>query len=90
MSYEQQKHQIDAQHDLQARMNQDLANAVIGYLQAQNEYENAKHKAINLLNNGGFFLDTMQTGIDIQNLWLKQENLRQKIGTIAKAIASSK
>jgi hypothetical protein len=72
-------------------MNQhDLANAVIAYLHASNEYENAKHKAINLLNNGGYYLDTMQTGIDIQTLWMKQENLRQKIGTIAKAIASSK
>ena len=72
-------------------MNQhDLANAVLAYLQASNEYENAKNKAINLLNNGGCFLDTLETGNDIQSLWMKQENLRQKIGTIAKAIASSK
>ena len=72
-------------------MNQhDLANAVIAYLQASNEYENAKHKAMNLLNNGGFFLDTLETGNNIHALWHKQEILRQKIGTIAKGIASSK
>ena len=70
-------------------MNQhDLATTVIAYLQASNEYENAKNKAINLLNNGGCFLDTMQSGNDIQTLWHKQEILRQKIGTIAKQILS--
>lgn len=69
-------------------MTNDLATNVLAYLKAHNEYENAKHKAMNLLNNGGCFLDTLQSGNDLQALWMKQENLRQKIGTIAKPLAS--
>jgi hypothetical protein len=65
--------------------NNDLANAVIEYLNANHKYESAKYKAHNAVASGSFYLDSIDLN-DLGDLARQQEILRQKIGTIAKQI----